>query len=98
MATETKAPPYKSYASLVGIFGAGMTGAAALAGLLGRRPEQLSALDLAVLAAATFKASRTITNDEVTSFLRNPFVEDKAHEGTRSPSRTAARAKRSASS
>ena len=69
----------------MGIFGAGMTGAAALSGLLGRRPEQLSALDLAVLAAATFKASRTITNDEVTSFLRDPFVEDKAHEGDEKP-------------
>ena len=85
MATATQAPPYKSYASLVGIFGAGMTGVAALAGLLGRKPEELDALDLAVLAAATFKASRTIVDDEVTSFLRDPFVKDKAHEGDERP-------------
>ena len=69
----------------MGFFGAGIPGAAALSGLLGRRPEQLSALDLAVLSAATFKASRTITKDEVTSFLRDPFVEDKAHEGDEKP-------------
>jgi Protein of unknown function (DUF1360) len=85
VATATQAPPYKSYASLVGIFGAGLTGAAALSSALGRRPEQLGPLDLAVLAAATFKASRTITNDEVTSFLRDPFVEDKAHECDEKP-------------
>ncbi len=85
VATATQAPPYKSYASLVGIFGAGMTGVAALATVLGRRPERLGALDLAVLAAATFKASRTITDDEVTSFLRDPFVEEKAHEGDEKP-------------
>ena len=85
MATATQAPPYKSYASLVGIFGAGMTGVAALSGLLGRKPEQLGALDLAVLAAATFKASRTIANDEVLSFVREPFVKGDAHEGDEKP-------------
>ena len=81
----TDAPPYKSYAALVGIFGAGMTGVAALTTLLGRRPEKLNALDLAVLAAATFKASRTIATDEVTSFLRDPFTKDEAREGDEEP-------------
>jgi len=85
VATTTLAPPYKSYASLVGIFSAGMTGVATLSTVLGRRPEQLGGLDLAVLAAATFKASRTITNDEVTSFLRDPFVRGEAHEGDEKP-------------
>ncbi len=85
MATTTQAPPYKSYTALVGIFGAGMTGVAALTTVLGRRPERLNALDLAVLAAATFKASRTIANDEVTSFLRDPFTKDEAHEGDEEP-------------
>jgi len=60
VAAETQSPPYVSYAALVGVFAAGMTGVAALTTLLGRRPERFTALDLAVLAAATFKASRTI--------------------------------------
>ena len=84
MTTQTK-PPYGTYASLVGIFGAGLMGVAALSGLRGRRPERLDTLDLAVLAAATFKASRTITNDEVLSFVRDPFVQGEAHEGDEKP-------------
>jgi hypothetical protein len=85
VATQTASPPYGTYASLVGIFGAGITGVAALSGLRGRRPERLKALDLAVLGAATFKAARTITNDEVLSFVRDPFVEGDAHEGREKP-------------
>lgn len=79
--TQSQAPPYGTYAALVGIFGAGLTGAAGLAHLFGKRPERLTALDLAVLVAATFKAARTVTHDEVLSFLRDPFVEGEAHEG-----------------
>lgn len=85
MPVETSAPPYATYAALVGIFGAGLAGVAALTTLLGRRPERLSPLDLVVLSAATFKASRTITSDEVTSFIRDPFVRGEAHEGTEDP-------------
>ena len=81
MAAQTQAPPYGSYAALVGIFGAGLTGAAALAHMLGKRPERLTALDLAVLVGATFKAARTVTSDEVLSFVRDPFVQEAAHEG-----------------
>lgn len=87
MPAETSNPPYATYAMLVGIFGAGLAGAAGLATLLGRRPERLGVLDLAVLSAATFKASRTITDDEVTSFIRDPFVEGEAHEGKEDPVR-----------
>jgi hypothetical protein len=78
-------PPYATYATLVGIFGAGMAGVGALASLRGRRPEQLRPLDLAVLSAATFKASRTVAHDEVLSFLRQPFVRGEAHEGDEQP-------------
>lgn len=82
MATTTPAaPPYAVYAALVGAFGAGVAGMATLAGALGRRPEQLRTLDLLVLSAATFKAARTIAHDEVTSFIREPFVQEQAHEG-----------------
>jgi len=62
-----------------------MAGAGALASLRGRRPEQLTALDFAVLSAATFKVARTVAHDEVTSFLRAPFVQGEAHEGQEEP-------------
>lgn len=85
MPPESKSPPYSTYAALVGIFGAGMAGVGALASLRGRRLEHLTALDLAVLSAATFKASRTVAHDEVLSFLRQPFVQGEAHEGDEKP-------------
>jgi uncharacterized protein DUF1360 len=34
-----------------------------------------------MLALATHKLARTLSDDEVTSFLRDPFVEGHAHEG-----------------
>jgi hypothetical protein len=37
------------------------------------------------LSAASFKAGRTLARDEVTSFLRDPFVEGEAHEGGEDP-------------
>jgi hypothetical protein len=80
--------PYSTYAGLVGLFAAGMAGVGALAGLRGRRPEELDVLDLAVLSAATFKAARTVAHDEVLSFLREPFVEGRAHEGGEKPVET----------
>jgi hypothetical protein len=86
--TETQSPPYSTYAALVGIFAAGIAGVGALAGLRGRRPEQLTALDLAVLSGATFKAARTVAHDEVMSFLREPFVVGEAHEGDERPVET----------
>jgi Protein of unknown function (DUF1360) len=85
MPSEAPRPPYSTYAAIVGVFGLGMTGLAGAASLRGRRPEQLRALDLAVLSAATFKAARTVAHDEVLSFLRQPFVEGEAHEGDERP-------------
>ena len=38
-----------------------------------------------MLVAATFKTSRTLTHDEVTSFLRQPFVKGTAHGGDEEP-------------
>jgi hypothetical protein len=55
---------------------------------LGRDPREDSTLDLVVLSAATFKAARTIARDEVTSFLREPFVEGHAHSGDEEPKAT----------
>jgi hypothetical protein len=78
---ETRKPPYGAYAGIMGTFAGGLAAAGVLARLLGRDPRGDTALDLAVLSAATFKASRTIARDEVTSFLRNPFVEGEAGTG-----------------
>ena len=53
---------------------------------LDRDPACQTTLDLVVLSAASFKAARTLASDEVTSFIREPFVKGEAHEGrTRSP-------------
>lgn len=85
MATVQQTPPYSTYAALVGVFGAGIAAVGGVASLLGRRPEHLTPLDLAVLSAATFKVSRTVAHDEVTSFIRAPFVQGEAHEGDEEP-------------
>jgi Protein of unknown function (DUF1360) len=81
-------PPYGAYALLMAAFGGGLAGAGALARALDRDPYEHTTLDLAALALATFKAARTLTDDEVTSFLREPFVEGRAHEGREDPRKT----------
>src|SRR6185437_9361117 len=82
VAVETRrSPPYGAYAALTLAFGGGLAAAGAAARLLGRDPREGTPLDLVVLSAATFKAARTIARDEVTSFLRAPFVEGEAHTG-----------------
>lgn len=83
--TPVRTPPYREYAAIMSIFVGAVAGAGALAALLGRDPREHNALDLAVLGAATFKAARTISSDEVTSFIREPFVEGEAHEGDEKP-------------
>jgi hypothetical protein len=69
-------------------FAGGLAGAGALARALDRDPHEHTTLDLAALALATFKAARTLSDDEVTSFLREPFVEGRAHEGGEDPRET----------
>jgi Protein of unknown function (DUF1360) len=74
-------PPYGSYAAIMGTFAGGLAAAGAVGRLLERDPQCQTSLDLVVLGAATFKASRTLARDEVTSFLRQPFVRGDAHSG-----------------
>ena len=81
MSVATDTPPYGAYAAILGAFAGGLAAAGALARALGRDPQEHTALDFLTLGVATFKASRTIARDEVTSFLREPFVEGHAHEG-----------------
>jgi hypothetical protein len=81
-------PPYGSYAAIMGTFAGALAAAGALGRLLDRHPQCQTTLDLTVLAAATFKAARTLARDEVTSFLREPFVRGHAHEGGEDPVET----------
>ena len=59
-------------------FAGGLAAAGVLGRALRRDPQCHSALDFAVLSAASFKAARTLSRDQVTSFLREPFVEGQA--------------------
>src|SRR5438270_4906657 len=88
MTVQTTRPPHAAYAGIMGTFVGGLAFAGALARLLDRDPRDHDTLDLAVLGLATFKAARTISRDEVTSFIREPFVEGKAHEGAEDPVET----------
>src|SRR5918912_1632174 len=85
MATEAQQQPYGAYAAIVGTFAGGLALAGLLARALERDPQEHTGLDLAALGLATFKTARTLSHDEVTSFLREPFVEGSAHEGGEEP-------------
>jgi hypothetical protein len=63
--------------------GVGLAGLAARK--LGRDPACQTPLDLGVLSLASFKAARTLARDDVTSFLREPFVEGEARGGDERP-------------
>jgi Protein of unknown function (DUF1360) len=85
MSAVEERPPYGSYATIMG----GFTGLLGVAGVLsrltGRDPQCQTPLDFFVLAAASFKAARTLSHDEVTSFIRQPFVRGHAHGGDEEP-------------
>jgi Protein of unknown function (DUF1360) len=74
-------PPYGSYAAITGTFAGLLATAGAVGRLLDRDPQCQTALDLVVLGGATFKAARTLARDEVTSFIRQPFVRGEAYAG-----------------
>jgi hypothetical protein len=78
MAIADETPPYGAYAGIMGTFVGVLAVGGALARALGREPRNDTALDLAVLSVATFKTARTISRDDVTSFIRAPFVEGEA--------------------
>ena len=78
--TLEQAQPYRAYATITGIFVAGIALSGGIARALGRDPRKQTWLDLATLSAATFKAARTIARDDVASFLREPFVEGEPHD------------------
>lgn len=77
--------PYGSYAAIAATFGGLLAAAGVLGRALDRDPQRQDWLDLAVLSAATFKATRTLARDEVTSFIRRPFVRGDAPSGDEEP-------------
>lgn len=81
MSPSSAPPPYGSYAAIMGTFAGLLAAAGALSRALDRDPQCQTALDLVVLGAASFKAARTVSRDEVSSFIRAPFVEGEAHSG-----------------
>jgi hypothetical protein len=81
MAARIESPPYSSYAAIMAVFAGGLGAAGVVARALRRDPQCHSALDFVILSAAAFKASRTLSHDQVTSFIREPFVRGHAHEG-----------------
>jgi hypothetical protein len=81
MAPRTESPPYSSYAAIMATFAGGLAAAGAMARALRRDPQCNTALDFVVLSAAAFKAAHTLSHDEVTSFVREPFVKGHAHSG-----------------
>ena len=83
--TPSKSPPYEAYAAIIGTFVGGLGVAGLAARIFDRNPACQTPLDLVVLAAASFKAARTLAHDEVTSFMREPFVQGEAHEGDEDP-------------
>ncbi|MEU6417386.1 DUF1360 domain-containing protein [Streptomyces spiralis] len=71
--------PLGGYAVLAATFATGAALFAAGARRSGvRLPDQVPPWDVALLGAATFKASRLLTKDKVTSFLRAPFTRRQA--------------------
>jgi hypothetical protein len=78
-------PPYEAYAAITGVFVGGLAVAGVAARLLDRNPACQTPLDFLVLSMASFKAARTLARGEVTSFIREPFVQGDAHEGDEDP-------------
>ena len=81
MEVTVERPPYRAYATIMGAFAGGLAVAGWLARSFDRNPACQTPLDLVVLSAASFKAARTLAGDEVTSFIREPFVRGEAHSG-----------------
>lgn len=78
-------PPYEAYAAITGVFVGGLGLAGLAARILDRNPACQTPLDFLVLSIASFKAARTLARAELTSFIREPFVQGDAHEGDEDP-------------
>ena len=78
-----KEMPLGGYAALVGIYNAAFAAMLLAAKTAGRQsPERIGYADLLLLGVGTFKLSRIISVDRVTSPLRAPFTEYEKPAGT----------------
>jgi hypothetical protein len=66
--------PLAGYGALIAVFNAGMAAFLVSADRRGALPERYTASDLALMAVGTFKLSRLIAKDRVTSGIRAPFT------------------------
>ncbi len=66
--------PLGGYTALAAAFNGLFVGFLVLAGRRDRLPDRYGTRDLALLGVATFKFSRLLAKDRVTSFLRAPFT------------------------
>ncbi len=75
--------PLTSYAIIMGVYGAALASLLLMAHSSGRRlPGRIASSDLVLLGVATYKLSRLISSDRVTSPLRAPFTQYVAPAGT----------------
>jgi outer membrane protein assembly factor BamB len=73
MTTSVQRPPYGAYAAIMGAFAGGLGSRARWRGCSIATRRSTPRSTSFALGAATFKAARTVSHDEVTSFLREPF-------------------------
>lgn len=67
--------PLGSYAGLLGVYASAVLAGAVVGRRRGwRLPDRQRGADLALLAVATFRASRLVTKDSVTAVARAPFT------------------------
>jgi hypothetical protein len=79
--------PLRGYVATMSVYGTLVAGTALLARVTRRQiPDRIGPWDAALIAAATFKLSRLIAKDSVTSPLRAPFT---AYEGPAGPAELA---------
>ena len=79
---RTPGRPYGGYAAILAAFGGALAATAALERALERERRSPTALDFAVLCAASFKAARALSRERVGSVLRQPFVEPESADGS----------------
>jgi hypothetical protein len=72
---STDASPLGSYALLTGLFAAVFGGGYVVLHHRKRVPKKMDATDLLLVGVGTYKLSRLLSKDRVTSFLRAPFTE-----------------------
>lgn len=85
MEGSTQERPLLAYGALSVAYSVAFLGPLVLAARRRALPEQPRMSDLALLGVGTFKLSRLLTTDAVTSFIRAPFVRYEGMEGITTP-------------